>query len=191
MADAEVGEHSEDDPEPKEKNWAIQEPGTSLRCLNYFGEKNRHGKMTSFFYVGRRAGAFMICFAIVFVSRLVIGRFCLYRPIPSHRIPSGWLITCGWWSSRAVLLYVVSFYPIFITILFAEKAVELERQNFEVTSALALKDADIQRLREELEAATQVTMNDLTTQLSDCGRWEDWCLLEGFESLFISCNMVS
>lgn len=64
----------------------------------------------------------------------------------------------------------MSFYPIFITILFAEKAVELERQNFEVTSALALKDADIQRLREELEAATQVTMNDLTTQLSDCGR---------------------
>lgn len=79
--------------------------------LIIFGEKNRHGKMTSFFYVGRGEGAFMICFAIVFVSRLVIGRFCLYRPIPSHRIPSEILITCGWWSSRAVLLYVVSFYP--------------------------------------------------------------------------------
>lgn len=60
------------------------------------------------------------------------------------------------------MLFIVFFHPIFNAILFAEKAVELERQNFEVTSALALKDAEIQRLREELEAATQVTMDHLT-----------------------------
>lgn len=34
---------------------------------------------------------------------------------------------------------------------------ELERQNFEAKSAVVVKETEVQRLREELEAATQVT----------------------------------
>ena len=36
------------------------------------------------------------------------------------------------------------------------QAVELERQNFEAKSAVAVKDTEVHSLREELEAATQV-----------------------------------
>lgn len=37
-----------------------------------------------------------------------------------------------------------------------KQAVELERANFEAKSAVVVKDTEVQRLREELEAASQV-----------------------------------
>lgn len=39
---------------------------------------------------------------------------------------------------------------------YKNQAVELERQNFEATSAVVVKDTEVQRLREELETASQV-----------------------------------
>lgn len=39
---------------------------------------------------------------------------------------------------------------------YKNQAVELERQNFEAKSAVAVKDSEVVRLREDLEAASQV-----------------------------------
>lgn len=39
-----------------------------------------------------------------------------------------------------------------------EQAVGLERQNFEASSAVVVKETEVQRLREELEAALQAKM---------------------------------
>lgn len=39
------------------------------------------------------------------------------------------------------------------------QAVELERQSFDAKSAVVVKDTEVQRLRDELEAASQVRLS--------------------------------